>query len=111
VRVDLGLVCQRCLTAVPFCVDSQFRLRIVSADDRRALQRITPGFEPFVAAEGEAMSLSDVVEDELLLALPMAPMHAEGMCNIPDKYASGGSPQEERKNPFAVLATGGLTDS
>lgn len=109
VRVDLGLVCQRCLETVPFCVESQVRLNIVSADDQETFQRITPGFEPVVAAEGEAMPLSDIVEDELLLALPMAPMHAEGMCGISDKYVSTGSPREERKNPFAALATGSLS--
>ena len=46
------------------------------------IECMVPGFEPLMVEKGEVMALSDIVEDELLLMLPMAPMHPEGICSI-----------------------------
>jgi uncharacterized protein len=46
-----------------------------------------------------AIALGELVEDELLLELPMVPMHAGSECPAGDS-ASG---RTARRNPFAVL--------
>lgn len=105
VRADLNLICQRCLNAVPFSVKSEIRLRIVSADDRvsHSMERTPSDFEPLIIARDEAVALSDIVEDELLLVLPMAPMHPKGVCSISQRYAQMKLLREKRKNPFSAL--------
>jgi uncharacterized protein len=54
------------------------------------------------------LSLSGLVEDELLLALPMVPMHAPDQCTAKVRAANvvRAAPERAergRKNPFAVL--------
>ena len=51
-----------------------------------------------VAADAE-LDVWSLVEDEVLLALPIAPRHAEGACQ-----AAGESVLKQRASPFAVLA-------
>jgi uncharacterized protein len=51
-----------------------------------------------------ALSLTELVEDELLLAMPMSPGHAEGQCEVAFPVTTGKAPvAEKRMNPFAEL--------
>jgi uncharacterized protein len=57
----------------------------------------------------ETANLSDIVEEELLLAIPASPMHAQDCITEAQRVALGnqkdGSESEGRKeSPFAVLA-------
>ena len=53
---------------------------------------------------GAPLSLIELVEDELLLAMPMSPGHAEGQCEIALPVRSAKAPvTEKRTNPFAEL--------
>ena len=67
------LVCQRCLEAFEADVESPVRIAFV-ADDADA-DRLPDEFEPVEIVAGR-FDLHAVVEDELLLALPLVPMHA-----------------------------------
>ncbi|NNJ84623.1 MAG: hypothetical protein HKP13_06775 [Gammaproteobacteria bacterium] len=102
---DLNLICQRCLKTVPFRAESEVRLDLVSAEDGQAHPSgpMASGLDPLMVEEGEAVALSDIIEDELLLVLPMASMHPEGACRISRKYLETEFPQDKRENPFAVL--------
>ena len=46
-----------------------------------------------------------IFEDELLLSLPIVPLHAESECTVKRDDMSFGKiePEQERQNPFAVL--------
>ncbi|MGH8594504.1 MAG: hypothetical protein ACREX9_16765 [Gammaproteobacteria bacterium] len=57
-------------------------------------------FEPIQVFESETVSLLEMVEDELILALPMAPVHAIGDCRRKDIIG----PAAENQSPFGVLA-------
>jgi len=105
VRAELRLVCQRCLGALSFRVESNVRLALISADGQMdsLTKRVNPGFEPLVVVDDEAMVLSDIIEDELLLTLPVVPRHPEGVCEIAQKYVVVESIQNDRKKPFAGL--------
>jgi methionyl-tRNA formyltransferase len=46
----------------------------------------------------------DLIEDELILAVPAVPRHAEGSCAPPAFEAGGEDALVERPNPFAALA-------
>jgi uncharacterized protein len=103
VQTPLTLTCQRTLEpfVLPVTVDSRLGL-IRSERDEAALP---PDVEPLLVADDGKLSLLDVIEDELLLALPLVPVNPDSA--LPEEVA-GPSPEEisaERRsdNPFAVL--------
>ena len=55
---------------------------------------------------GEGLGdLHELVEEELLLAIPLAPRHPEGECVLRQTVDSDDvADDDERENPFAVLA-------
>lgn len=69
----LEMVCQRCLRPLSLPVSQQTRLVLVESD---AMQSRAPeDLEPLVL-EQERMRPADLIEDELILILPLAPKHA-----------------------------------
>ena len=73
VHAQPWLVCQRCLEAFEANVESQVRVALVASDAEA--DRVPDDFEP-VEIDAGRFDLHAVVEDELLLALPLVPMHA-----------------------------------
>jgi len=94
----LKLVCQRCLEALQFPVDLTVCLGIVSSEDE--IDRLPEGYEPLMVT-GEPLRTFDLIEDEVLLALPAIPVH-EGRENCVTGYSNEPEPAQ-RDNPFAVL--------
>lgn len=97
VRVSgsLRLTCRRCLEAVsvPLCEDATLWLARTQAEiDAQPVA--TEDTDGVVASS--AMAVRDLVEDELLLALPYAPRHE-------DCLARGTQAPGERQTPFAGL--------
>ncbi len=95
----LGLVCQRCLQPVDTAVHAQRSFQFV-ADEALAAE-IDADSEEDVLALSRTLNLIELVEDELLLALPLVPRHPT--CPQPLKQPDDAEPLEERANPFAVL--------
>ena len=102
VRADatLPLLCQRTLDVFGLPVHIDTRLGLIAREADEA--SLPGGYEPLLTSDGE-LRLADVVEDELILALPVLPVKPG---SVP-QAASWGEPvpeQEEAKpNPFAVL--------
>jgi len=104
-RAILALTCQRCLEPYEFKVDAQVALAWV----RTALEadKLPLRYEAYVVEE-TPLPLNDVIEDELLLALPQIPMHELADCPASKLLRQGESKAtdepEPKENPFAVLA-------
>jgi len=103
VSAELELVCQRCLGPMTQAIDTDMRLGLVeSAAEGEQL----PGeYEPLVV-DAPPISVADVIEDELMLALPIVAMHPWEECPASHRVSDGlgeGS-GADAKNPFAVLA-------
>ncbi|NOZ37622.1 MAG: hypothetical protein GXP11_06055 [Gammaproteobacteria bacterium] len=104
VQASLDLVCQRCLK--PMRVEVNTSLALGFARSVAGLEKIPSELEP-VRVEGGQVNLLDLLEDEIMLALPQIPRHAENECSLRHKPESPNSesPQpQERENPFSVLA-------
>jgi uncharacterized protein len=106
VRAELVLVCQRCVRPMEFLVDSDIMLGLVATEDEA--QRLPERYEPLICAT-PTLDLHTVIEDELLLALPIVPMHPESVCATraaPGATVTAASRDEsdERRRPFAGLA-------
>ena len=100
----LTMTCQRCLEDVELEVHAEPRLAWVKSDSET--ETLAPEYEPLVSADGR-VPLAELVEDELLLALPLVPRHADGACRETHKAAAhrASAPVEEsKKTAFAELA-------
>jgi uncharacterized protein len=94
---SVNLVCQRCLETLRFPLNLDFRLGIVSSNEE--IDRLPDGYEPILVT-GEPLRTFDVVEDEVLLAVPVIPLH-EGVDSCESGYVN--QPRAEKENPFSVL--------
>lgn len=105
-QTTLPVTCQRCLGPVPtsLVVDRWFRF---VADEATAAALDDDCEEDLLALEPRP-SLYELLEDELLMALPLVPMHEE--CPVPvvmqagDVKGGGAEDAPARPNPFADLA-------
>jgi len=80
IRGEVGLTCQRCLGSMPYTVEVERTLYL--ARNEAELERLDALPDSDAIQAGEALSLIDLVEDEVLLSLPLAAMHAEGECPV-----------------------------
>jgi uncharacterized protein len=73
-QAEIPLVCQRCLGRVDVQVEAESLLVVLrDLDEGRGL---APDVEPVVAVDGR-VALRDLVEEELLLGLPLVPRHED----------------------------------
>jgi uncharacterized protein len=93
------LQCQRCLgpLAQPIEVDRRF---LFVADEDEA-ERLDEESEDDVLVLQPRLNLAELLEDELILALPIVPRH-EGAC--PEPLRPSGEDDTGRLHPFAALA-------
>lgn len=102
----VNLVCQRCLHPVATEIESNFTLGIVFNDEQA--QNLPRTYEPLLIEEDEKMVLLDVVEEELILSLPMFAYHTD--CHAheyqkDDELEVASKELEPKKpNPFEVLS-------
>ena len=90
----LQLTCQRCLGALDFPLQLEVALQLATQEEMDAAPLEADGPDSIVA--GKEMQVQALVEDEVLLAIPIAPRH--------EVCAAGVSGTEGRKQtPFAGL--------
>lgn len=99
---ELTLICQRSLEPFLFPVSIRQRLGLVR-DEKEELG--LPGeVEPvLIGADGELKPL-ELVEDELILAIPVVPMGPESLIASLPIAVDDDEVDEPKQNPFAALA-------
>ncbi|MDT3708404.1 MAG: YceD family protein [Thiobacillus sp.] len=75
---EVMLTCQRCLDDMRYPVRIDRTLNLARNESELERLDALPDGEAILVAE--VMDLVDLVEDEVLLSLPLAAMHAEGEC-------------------------------
>jgi uncharacterized protein len=104
VRVDgeVFLACQRCLKPCACAVDESATLVVVASDE----DDVPGGYEPLLG-DPERLSVVDVIEEQVLLGLPLVPLHetaaecgavAAALAAVEDEPAV-----DETQRPFANL--------
>jgi len=97
------LVCQRCLGPLDVGVEAATEVGLIS--NEADMNRVPEELEP-VLAPGGRISVGELVEEELLLTLPIVPLHAD----TDPCVASASAPlaknehEEETQRPFEQLA-------
>ena len=98
-QVNLGLRCQRCLERLPLQLDAERDVVLVAgAGELAAGDEEDDDIDtiPGVAS----LDLLDLIEQEVVLSLPMAPRHAENGCAAQPAAAPVAPPD----SPFSALA-------
>jgi uncharacterized protein len=91
----LQLRCQRCLEALPLAVRTD-ELLVLAATLQEIHAEPADASAPDRVVAGKEMPLRDLIEDELILAVPYAPRHDSCV-------AAGAGTEEQGNSPFAVL--------
>ena len=103
INASLSLECQSCLQALSLPIDISFKLGVVSS--LQEADQLEIDCEPLLF-DGEKVSLNELIEDEILLALPDYPKHGyDCMPKHSSKDADfDDNSQNKINNPFSVLA-------
>lgn len=103
-KVDASahLTCQRCLKAVGESLTLERSVRFVK--DEAAAAELDVDSEEDVLALPRHLDLAELIEDELLLALPLVPRHETCPQPLPVPADDEELVEEKRPNPFAALA-------
>jgi uncharacterized protein len=96
---DLAVHCQRCLERLPLHLN--VRREIVLVPQARELESAGDEDDDIDAVPGAiSLDLHDLVEEEVVLSLPMAPRHPEDACSLQPAAAK----MDEAASPFSALA-------
>jgi DUF177 domain-containing protein len=96
---DLAVPCQRCLERLPIHLDVERDLVLVaSVSDLDPLEDEDDDTDT-IASAGH-LDLHDLVEQEIVLSVPMAPRHPEDACGV----QPGARKTDEAASPFSALA-------
>jgi uncharacterized protein len=100
VKGMLQLRCQRCLEALAYPIDLNSELELVK--DEEVLPAVVNEDELTDAIKVDPnLDVLALVEDEVLLGLPMAPAHASGDCKAGGIF---GQAETDKPNAFSALA-------
>ena len=107
--------CERCLDEFELELDAKIKVLIKPDSDRLPEDTDNPEMSlDFHEYDGNSLTLSDLIEEELLLTLPLVPRHQDiSLCNqdmvawLASNVASGEGQGEvtadKADNPFAIL--------
>ena len=99
-QTKLTLQCQRCMEPLMYEIMSDFSLGIVNTLDEA--KSLPEGYEPVLATDGN-LALMDLIEDEIILNLPIIPRHEPEACKVTLPLKDSGWEQGKGENPFHVL--------
>ncbi|HEB82123.1 MAG TPA: hypothetical protein ENJ11_04580 [Gammaproteobacteria bacterium] len=100
VSATLLVECQRCLQPMEIEVSGRFKFALVHSEDEFEL--LPEEFEPYLL-EGEEQSIIDLIEDELLLSLPMVYAHENACSDFMSRQQKEIEAEKEASHPFAAL--------
>lgn len=112
VSAPLSLECARCREPVVRAVSAHSTVSFVFSDDQAG--HVDSDVEPVVLGREGRIRLIDLLEDELLMAVPLMPVHEQACSPLAETLAAGQAYEsghidepvagEAEENPFAALA-------
>lgn len=100
-EAHLALQCQRCMESFNYEIISDLLLGIVQTEEDA--KELPERYEPLVI-KGVDLFIQDVVEDELIVSLPIVPMHELEDCKVTLPLVTESEAMTmEKDNPFKVI--------
>ena len=107
ISAQVSVPCQRCLEPLPLQVDSELDIIVVGSE--RELAALGDEADSLLCSD-DTLDLTTLVEDEVILSLPLAPRHEREDCNaallaLKEQAAAQpeGSDEQAGSNAFAQL--------
>jgi uncharacterized protein len=97
---NLLVTCQRCLKPMQAEISGGFKFAIIDSEDD--IELLPDEFEPYLL-EGDEQSIIDIIEDELLLSLPMVTVHEEACSDFMVNQEKAIKDAKAASHPFAAL--------
>lgn len=103
---ELTLICERCTEPMQLPMDVHCELALVRHE--HFIQGLDEEYEPWIVEPGIDIDPASLIEDELMLALPIVPRHSHPC--LPDSVwesqdeETGTQEEKQPASPFAVLA-------
>ena len=102
VSTRVGLICQRCMDEMIFDLRAEIALALVADED--AASQLPDRYDPILVEKPGIVPLRSLVEDDLILALPIVAYHDSACGYVDDKKQVEDSVDESSvDNPFSVL--------
>lgn len=103
VEAAVNLQCQRCLEPFHYEIITDFLSGLIT--NEAAAKQLPERFDPCLFKDNE-LNIKDLIEEELILSLPIVPMHDRDHCKktLPMSWGeeeNANSP--ERESPFKVI--------
>lgn len=94
--------CQRCLSPFDYEIITDFAFGMVHTEIDA--DKLPESYDP-VVIENDELFISELIEGELIVALPLVAMHDPKDCNVklPIESALGMMPEVENESPFKVI--------
>lgn len=96
IQTTLNVLCQRCLQVMSLPIETKVALIILNNED----QEVPDNYEALILTNPET-SLYNLIEDELLLALPIVSYHTD--CSSNQYKILKPDPEDLKENPFKIL--------
>jgi uncharacterized protein len=96
------LQCQRCLEPFGYEIIGDFNSAILESEAEA--DELPDYYDPVVVEDG-TLVVQDLIEDELIISLPIVPMHDLADCKVktPNISIDSENDFEEKNNPFKVI--------
>ncbi len=99
----VSMNCERCMA--PMVVNLKVNCLLAMVTSEQKIAGLAEQYEPWLLESSDDVLLSSVVEDELILALPLVPRHSKA-CLPAERWSAGEALIAEGKvSPFAILST------
>ncbi len=103
---SLEMTCQRCLAPAEVKLQESIKLALLVSEDQ--INGLDPEWDPWICIEPK-LELADLVEEQMMLALPIVHLHEDRSCiqNLgyvrEDDEEISQSAEKETDNPFSIL--------
>ena len=106
-RAPVSIVCERCM--LPMSMELSVSCLLAMVVSEKFIDKLAEQYDPWLLENSEPVSLSKVVEDELILVLPLVPRHTEA-CLPSEAWSTKvdyNEDEEDQKpvSPFAILSS------
>lgn len=104
-HAEVAVVCQRCLEPLDIVLDDDIKLAVLK--DESQVASLDAEFDPWICSDTK-LEISSLVEEQLILCLPIVSLHDTAHCNGISAYLRTTSNYEQDPalgtvNPFEVL--------
>ena len=104
-KMTLELICQRCFK--PFITEVHVMNKFSPVKSDAQAEKLPEHYEPVLVNEFGEVDILALIEDEIILSLPIVPVHDSKHCEVSEAdMVFGEIPAEnEKPNPFAILVS------